>query len=89
MQALQDKIDSISAGYGGMGGRAHMVLGRVVTDLVRRRKASVHWLDGESPIPPLAPQFVGLPDIYIYMCVYVYMYMYVCVYMYMYMYIYI
>ena len=34
-------IHRINAGYGGVGGRAHMVVGNVIKDLVRRNKASV------------------------------------------------
>ena len=57
-------MDRISAGYGGVGGRAHMVVGRYVTDLVRRNKASVEWHDGESPRnPDLEHQFVGRPKV--------------------------
>ena len=41
-----------------------MVVGRYVTDLVRRHKASVEWRDGESPRnPDLEHQFVGRPKV--------------------------
>ena len=64
IKALEDKINRISAGYGGVGGRAHMVVGRHIKDLVRRNKASVDWRDGESPSNPgLEHQFVGRPRV--------------------------
>ena len=64
IKALEDKINRISAGYGGVGGRAHMVVGRHIKDLVRRNKASVDWRDGESPSNPgLEHKFVGRPRV--------------------------
>lgn len=64
LKALEKKMDRISSGYGGVGGRAHMVVGRHIKHLVRRNKASVDWRDGESKSHPgLEHKFVGRPAV--------------------------
>jgi len=64
MKMLQANVDRINAGYGGVGGRAHMVVGNVIKDLVRRNKASVDWRDGESASNPgFEHKFVGRPKV--------------------------
>lgn len=64
LKALESKMDRISSGYGGVGGRAHMVVGTHIRELVRRNKASVDWRDGESPRhPELEHRFIGRPTV--------------------------